>query len=457
MSAGKGGDGCVAFHAEKFNPRAGPSGGNGGPGGCVYIEADAKLAGLGSVKSHVRAAAGQPGSGQWKHGQKGTDVVIRVPLGTVVRQLDDAAAADAEGQHDPDVEDPDDLFPRWSDPTPMQIEAAKQARRDTLFVYHPSQDPTSADARHLDRVEAGLLAERKRLRRHKQDQQQQRQPLSLDLVSQSLGPQLVAKGGLGGTGNAAFASNAVRAPKFATKGTAGDRIRLQLELKSLADVGLVGFPNRGKSSLLRAVSHARAQVAPYAFTTLSPHIGTVIMYDDGSFASSSDEIEDVADFSSRTHPTDRNAVLLHKDADESFRFTLADCPGLLPHAAHNVGLGHAFLRHIERAQLLVYVVDLSLPRPELELDVLRNELEQYQPGLSRRARLVVANKADLCAHPQEALERVKRLEEWMMTAAAQQEEDRVEEPVLVCSAKQRANVHKVLACIRKELERNQPA
>lgn len=438
----------MAFHAEKFNPRAGPSGGNGGPGGCVYIEADAKLAGLASVKSHVRAAHGTPGSGQWKHGQKGKDVVIKVPLGTVVRQMIDEASPAADPDK-ADLQDPDDLFAKWESPTPLQLQAAKQARRDSLFVYHPSQDPSAEDARHLDRVEASILAERKRQR--DREAQRQRPLIALDLVSDALGPQLIAKGGLGGTGNAAFASNAVRAPKFATKGTPGDRIRLQLELKSLADVGLVGFPNRGKSSFLRAASHARAQVAPYAFTTLAPHIGTVIMYSDGSFASS-DEQGEIADFSSRTDPAQRQPhATLNKDVDESFRFTIADCPGLLPNAADDVGLGHAFLRHIERAQLLLYVVDISLPRPELELDTLKHELESYQPGLSRRARMVIANKADLCTDPQEAMEKLERLKGWM---TEQHGPDAVlDESIIACSAKQRANVGKVLTCIQRELER----
>lgn len=440
VSAGKGGDGSVAFHAEKFNPRAGPSGGNGGPGGSVYIEPDAKLTGLASVKSHVRAAPGHPGSGQWKHGQRGKDVTIKVPLGTVVKQLDQV-------EHmDPDVEHPDALFPKWADPTPLQLEAAQQARRDSLFLYHPSQNPTTAEKDHLDKVEASLLAERKRQRIRQSHAP--RTAISLDLTSDSIQPQLLAIGGSGGTGNASFASNNIRTPKFATRGLPGDRIRLQLELKSLADVGLVGLPNRGKSSLLRAVSHARAQVAPYAFTTLAPHIGAVIMYSDGSFASS-EETADIEDFSSRIDPAQRQQGnhVLNKDADEVFRFTMADCPGLLPQAAANVGLGHAFLRHIERARLLLYVVDLSLPHPEKELDVLRDELEAYQPALSQRARLVIANKADLCDSPEEAMHRVQRLQDWMQAHASEQSD-----AVVVCSAKQRANVGKVLARIRHLLQ-----
>lgn len=447
VQAGKGGDGCVSFHSEKFVARGGPSGGNGGSGGCVYIEPSAQLAGLAGVKSHLRAAPGQAGAGQWKHGQKGKDVVVQVPLGTVVKQLPPLEPSEEEMEHQVPPEDyrtPEDLFPKWANPNQMQVDAAEQARRDSIFLYHPSQDPSGPDMQHLHRIEASILDDRKRQRI--KEERHPKPPISLDFVSDAQLPQLVAKGGLGGAGNAAFASNNVRAPKFATRGLPGDAIRLELELKSLADVGLVGLPNRGKSSLLRAVSQARAQVAPYAFTTISPSIGTVIMYSDGTFASDSDEA--VEDFSARTEPHHRR--MMHSRAQEDFRFTLADCPGLLPQAAANVGLGHSFLRHIERARLLLYVVDLSLPRPNTELDILKTELEEYQPELSKRASIVIANKADLCQDREEALKRVGHIQDWMDAQHGPSEQERV----IVCSAKNRANMEKVLALIRRSLEQN---
>ncbi|EDR10369.1 uncharacterized protein LACBIDRAFT_147915, partial [Laccaria bicolor S238N-H82] len=181
---------------------------------------------------------------------------------------------------------------------------------------------------------------------------------------------LVAGGGLGGLGNPHFTTTDNRSPKFATRGQEGERITLSLELKLLADVGLVGMPNAGKSTLLRALTGGRAksEIAGYAFTTLNPIVGIT-----------------------------RIRHGHHFDLFESFRFTIADNPGLISRASENVGLGHAFLRSMERSLALVYVVDLSAPNPWDELRVLFEELEKYQPGMSSKARMVVANKADLLA------------------------------------------------------------
>jgi GTPase len=180
----------------------------------------------------------------------------------------------------------------------------------------------------------------------------------------------VAQGGLGGRGNASFKSSTNRSPVFAQLGTKGDEAIIDLELKSIADVGLVGYPNAGKSTLLRAISRAKPKVASYPFTTLRPHIGVV---------------EEAPD---DCHGRDRR------------RITVADIPGLIEGAHDNRGLGHEFLRHIERTSVLVYVLDMSsdpcLGRSEL--DVLMRELELYEPGLSKRPSCIAANKMDVGMH-----------------------------------------------------------
>ncbi|XP_065827191.1 mitochondrial ribosome-associated GTPase 2-like [Oscarella lobularis] len=169
----------------------------------------------------------------------------------------------------------------------------------------------------------------------------------------------VVRGGRGGRGNASYLSNKNRAPRFFTPGSLGDEKVLELELKTIADIGLVGFPNAGKSTLLRAISNAKPKVAAYPFTTLNPHIGMVQYWD----------------------PPAQVAV--------------ADIPGLIPGAHQNKGLGHAFLRHIERCRGLLYVIDASSDDPRDHYYQLKHELEQYKVGLSRRPAAIVANKIDL--------------------------------------------------------------
>jgi GTPase len=176
---------------------------------------------------------------------------------------------------------------------------------------------------------------------------------------------LIARGGMGGRGNATYKSSTNRSPTFAQEGTPGAQLVVDLELKTIADVGLVGFPNAGKSTLLRAVSHAKPKVASYPFTTLRPHIGVV------------------------------EERVLRPEQDPR-RFTVADIPGLIAGAHANRGLGHEFLRHVERTSVLVYVLDMSVGGDvgRRELDVLMRELELYEPGLSKRPSCVAANKMD---------------------------------------------------------------
>lgn len=277
VEAGDGGNGIISFRREKYVPRGGPDGGDGGRGGHVYVVADPRLLTLVDLRMRRRFAAGRGGhgSGGRKKGANGHDVFIRVPVGTVV------------------------------------VDAQSGA------------------------VLADLNRPGARLR--------------------------VARGGRGGRGNARFASPTRQAPRIAERGEPGERRRLLLELKLLADAGLVGLPNAGKSSLLAAATAARPKIASYPFTTLSPNLG-----------------------------------LVRLGWDESF--VLADIPGLIEGAHRGAGLGLQFLRHIERTRAIVIVVDasgLDGNPPETAVEIVQAELERYRPELLRRPRLVAANKMDL--------------------------------------------------------------
>jgi GTP-binding protein len=280
VRAGDGGRGCVSFRREKFVPRGGPNGGNGGRGGSVILEGDAGLTTLLDThhRKHYRAERGQHGMGALRDGHAGADLVIRVPLGTVVKD-----------------------------------------------------DET-------------------------------RQPLHEVLREGE--PWVAARGGQGGRGNACFATSTHRAPMEAEPGTVGEERWLRLELRVLADVGLIGFPNAGKSTLVSRVSAARPKIAGYPFTTLHPHLGMV----------------EVADA----------------------RFVIADIPGLIPGAHAGAGLGDRFLRHVERTRVLVHLID---PEPVLQAQpergpaedyrAIRAELGSYAEALLERPEIVCLTKADL--------------------------------------------------------------
>lgn len=276
LRAGDGGRGCVSFRREKFIPRGGPNGGDGGDGGSILLEASRSYQTLIDQRFQqlYRAERGEHGRGKDQHGATGRDLVIKVPLGTMVH--------DAE----------------------------------------------------TGEVLADLTTEGQRA--------------------------VLAQGGRGGRGNARFATSTRQAPRFAQPGTPGEIRTVQLELKLLADVGLVGLPNAGKSSLLAAFSAARPKIAAYPFTTLTPNLGVVNVPPLGGFV-------------------------------------VADIPGLIEGAAQGAGLGIRFLRHVERTRLLVQVVDVSenAEEPAAALATVERELEAYQPALLRRPRIVAANKTDL--------------------------------------------------------------
>jgi GTPase len=272
VHAGRGGDGGLSFRREKFVPKGGPDGGDGGRGGDVVLVADSELRDLSALHSRrvVQAANGGPGRGSGKHGADGADVEVHLPVGTQVFH---------EGQ--------------------------------------PVADLVAAGARVV-----------------------------------------VARGGIGGRGNRTFATPTRQTPRFAETGLPGEVGELELRLKLVADAALVGLPNAGKSSLLRRISNAKPKVADYPFTTLQPVLGTV-------------------------------------DSPDGRQLAVADVPGLIEGASQGVGLGHEFLAHLERARLLVHVIDAAAADPAEQFRQIQHELAEYGAGLDERRQVVILNKIDL--------------------------------------------------------------
>ncbi|KAF5385716.1 hypothetical protein D9757_005485 [Collybiopsis confluens] len=427
IRGGKGGNGCAAFHREKFLPFGPPSGGNGGRGGDVYILPTPELTTLASVTKRARGENGGNGQGTWQNGKNGAPLVIRVPLGTIVRELPRNDPRRAKDEWEAEAEALEELD------TPD-----KQAKmRDRRWVHYPRYSESNVERDAFKEAEQ-MLYKQERERRYARRKRELEQPIYLDLdkemqseddsnvplglsKKEALG-YLIASGGQGGIGNPHFHTQENRSPKFATRGHEGERITLSMELKLLADVGLVGMPNAGKSTLLRALTGGRAktEVAGYTFTTLNPVVGVVRVAADGNFeggltegmvheetqiemAQTEAKMEEGAFSDALTRNQQAHFALPERgygtghlfDVVEHFRFSIADNPGLISKASENVGLGHSFLRSMERSLALVYVVDFSGPAPWDEIAVLRDELEQYLPGMSKKARMVIANKADL--------------------------------------------------------------
>jgi len=478
---GRGGDGCVAFHREKFKPHGPPSGGNGGRGGDVYILPDEHLTTLSSVPSRVRGNAGGQGTGTWQHGRTGAPVILRVPLGTVVRELQRGDLRRVQDEWEAEEEacaglDKEERRQRW---------------RERRWVHYPTYEDDNTARSAFKQAEWDLWRAEREMRAARR--QRDASPLFLDLDHISpdaaasratdaplglprvrqLGT-LVAAGGAAGYGNPHFFQSTTNpSPKFATRGYEGERVTLELELKLLADVGLVGAPNAGKSTLLRALTagRARSAVAGYAFTTLNPVVGVVRVKDDGTLVGGSDGDSAVYDETTIEKQRERELLesgayadmstrnpILHTRDDheqvEAFRFTVADNPGLIEGASNNVGLGHSFLRSMERSHALVYVVDLSGPAPWDELRMLQQELEKYKRGMSQRARMVIANKADLLASdgdPEEvrmARAKLTRLEEFVREMA---HDDQVLD-VVPTSGKYNQNLRSVVRKLRTYVE-----
>ena len=321
--AGDGGDGARSFRRETFVPKGGPDGGDGGKGGDVIFKADANVDTLAAFfyEPHVRARDGERGGSRKCSGRAGADKILPVPMGTLVYRLpanSPLAALDPDGQ-DGEVYSPE-LHGRAGDPVPRA----------------PLQPPRVVPLEELE-----LVAD-------------------LTELGQAV---VLCTGGEGGRGNVHFKSSRNQAPTRADPGETGQEAYFYLELRKIADAGLVGYPNAGKSTLLGAISAAKPKVAAYPFTTLHPSVGVV-------------------------------------EREGFRRFTAADIPGIVEGAHENVGLGHEFLRHIVRCKVLVFVLDMAGSEgrnPLQDLAHLRREIDLYDPTLSSRPWIIVANKMDLPA------------------------------------------------------------
>ncbi|KAE8744290.1 hypothetical protein FOCC_FOCC009105 [Frankliniella occidentalis] len=274
---GNGGDGCISLLSLWSNEYAGPDGGDGGSGGHVVLHASTDVRDLAHIPAVIRADNGEPGLNKNRFGKNAKHTVVKVPIGTVIKNEEGKVVGDME-------------------------------LNDTLFV--------------------------------------------------------AARGGAGGHGNAYFRTDVNQTPQVAEFGAAGESILYFIEMRSMADIGLIGFPNAGKSTLLQAISRAKPKVAPYPFTTLRPYVG-IVQYSD------------------------------HTQLAGKLQNNLADLPGLVIDSHKNKGLGIGFLRHAERCSLLAMVLDLSEPEPWNQLHALRNELRHFSPELSERPQLIIANKIDL--------------------------------------------------------------
>ncbi|MDE7241239.1 GTPase ObgE [Desulfovibrio sp.] len=348
VKAGKGGRGCMSFRREKFVPKGGPDGGDGGNGGSVYLRADSRLLSLYDfrLKRVYEAQNGQPGRGGQCDGKKGADLVLGLPVGTLV-----FAESVSRG-------------------------GVPEAEADEAIAEDGGER---------------LLADLS-------------EPESLVLV---------ARGGRGGKGNEHFKSATMRAPRFAQPGEPGEEVTLRLELKILADVGLIGLPNAGKSTFISRVSAARPKIADYPFTTITPNLGVMI-----------DEV------------------------DPEKRMIIADIPGLIEGAHAGLGLGHRFLRHVERTRFLVHMLsieDVDDADPWAGFELVNEELRRFDPELAERRQIEVINKIDLVSE--------ERLQALMARAAKD------ERRIFFISAKERIGLEPLveeLWRLKDELGRHEP-
>ncbi|UNI21592.1 [Histone H3]-dimethyl-L-lysine(36) demethylase [Purpureocillium takamizusanense] len=379
LQAGRGGSGCVSFQREAFLPDGPPNGGDGGFGGNVYIQAahgETSLHKL-SRRRFIRAGRGKHGQGSGKGGARGEDMVITVPVGTVVRELErqDPAAEEAlniqawltmqkqkkkeqrlaleaktkletdiEGDEVDQSTEDDGIYRRRRKQLEQEVEEEDLELDDPQrqkWLLYPGMSKSEMKSTSFPQ-----LPRRTRLL------QQPPAPVYLDLSRPTPQPILLAAGGIGGLGNPHFTSRQHPRPIFATKGEDAVSMRISLELKLLADVGLVGLPNAGKSTLLRALTNSRTRVGNWAFTTLQPNIGTVVL----------DKYSGRPSVQSQRKAGIQDGALPGADAADAgprTRFTVADIPGLIEGAHLDRGLGIAFLRHVERAGVLAFVVDLA--------------------------------------------------------------------------------------------------
>lgn len=347
LEAGAGGHGCVSFLREMYTPEGPANGGDGGSGGNIYIQAVRGETSLHKLARRrlIKAGRGRNGQGKVKGGERGADVLIKVPVGTIVREIQ---------RHDPveilleEAEKAEMERERAAFNGEEVVEEESGYKKDRWLVY-PGTVPTE-----LNRMKFPQLPKPRKSHLAALEPQS---PLWLDLDKHMETPMLLAAGAMGGLGNPNFMTPFNNRPKMATKGEEGLKISVQLELKILADLGLVGLPNAGKSTLLRALSNSRARVGNWAFTTLQPNVGTVVL----------------DNHKGRPLVTKRNK---HGELRESF--TIADVPGLIEDAHLDKGLGLGFLRHVERAAVLAFVIDLSAGDAVQALKLLWREVSEYE-------------------------------------------------------------------------------
>jgi GTP-binding protein len=343
--AGRGGKGCVAFHREAYITKGGPSGGNGGRGGSVILQADHDLNNLIGQYYVPRLVAppGEGGMGKGMDGHAGKDLIIKVPCGTLVWQIKNTTPPIEKKMKRADDDDDDEQENEKENPLFKTGTGLRPVIRTSSGVSAAME----VDLSNEDEFDNSAKAI------------ENKGELVADLTTH--GQQFIlCKGGRGGLGNRNFATAARQTPRFAQPGEPGTEGEFLLELRIVAEVGLVGYPNAGKSTLLTAISRARPKVAPYPFTTLHPQIG-IMEYPDWK------------------------------------RLTVCDVPGLIEGAHNNVGLGHKFLRHIQRCKILVLLLDMAGTdnrKPWDDYKQLLRELELYDPALLEKPRLVVANKMD---------------------------------------------------------------
>ncbi|RVX66015.1 hypothetical protein B0A52_09942 [Exophiala mesophila] len=348
IHAGSGGNGCVSFHRDVYIPDGPPNGGDGGSGGNVWIQAVPGETSLHKIarRGVVKAGRGIGGQGKGQGGRKGEDVCIRVPVGTVIREVSRSDPVAEEEQAIQEYLAGRTFEEEQEEPAPIP----DLGLRDKWILY---AGVTGPEAKHVK----DALPGRPKPRRSHLTVLQPAAPISLDLDEPTEKPLLLAAGGVGGLGNPHFMTKEENKPKFATKGELGVRIKFELELKLLADVGLVGLPNAGKSTFLRAISNSRTRIGDWAFTTLEPTVGTVVL------------------------DNNEGRPLVKSGIDASSprtNFTIADIPGLIEDAHLDKGLGLGFLRHIERARVLAFVVDLSAGDAVTALKNLWRELGEYE-------------------------------------------------------------------------------
>ncbi|KAI1197582.1 P-loop containing nucleoside triphosphate hydrolase protein [Nemania serpens] len=380
IQAGGGGHGCISFLREIFIANGPPNGGDGGHGGNVYIKAVHGENSLHKLARRriIRAGRGTSGQGSNRGGARGEDVIIEVPVGTVIREI---ARTDPKVEEDMlyrQARDKEREYQRLVRKAEAAAEASDQtgvgegeALRLNMELPDPPPHPNAHKFTWYPTLPPGdrrkflppRLPARERL------YAQPDPPIYLDLSVASPRPILLATGGLGGLGNPHFVTGDQPRPLFATKGEGGVHVQLELELRLLADVGLVGFPNAGKSTLLRALTRSRARVGNWAFTTLQPNIGTVVL-DNHKGRPITKPRNSKAPSPSPSQPVIRRptpgSVVVSQQPNQFLtktpqreRFTIADIPGLIEGAHLDRGLGIEFLRHVERAGVLAFVVDLS--------------------------------------------------------------------------------------------------